>query len=46
MAVRIYSGKEVEKIRQAGDIAFKAHMHLVKFLREGVSTWNLDLSCK
>lgn len=46
MSVRIYSGREIEKIRQAGDIAFDAHMHLAKFLKEGVSTYELDKEAK
>ncbi|MDH4200702.1 MAG: type I methionyl aminopeptidase [Spirochaetia bacterium] len=46
MAVRIYSGKEIEKIRQAGKIAYDAHMYLVKYLKEGVSTGELEKHAK
>jgi methionyl aminopeptidase len=42
MAVRIYSGREIEKIQAAGEIAYKTHMHLVKYLKEGISTMQLD----
>lgn len=42
MAVRIYTGREIEKIQQAGEIAYKTHMHLLKYLKEGTSTMQLD----
>jgi len=42
MAIRIYAGKEIEKIQAAGEIAYKTHMHLAKFLKEGISTGELD----
>jgi len=42
MAVRIYTGSEIEKIQQAGEIAYRAHMHLVPLLKEGTTTMQLD----
>ncbi len=42
MAVRLYSNREVEKIKAAGKIAYEAHMLLRDNLKEGVSTIELD----
>lgn len=46
MAVRIYTGREIDKIQQAGEIAYKTHMYLTKFLKPGVSTLELDKAAK
>ncbi|MDH4263184.1 MAG: type I methionyl aminopeptidase [Spirochaetia bacterium] len=42
MAVRIYANSEIVKIQKAGEIAYNAHMHLVKYLKAGVSTLQLN----
>jgi methionyl aminopeptidase len=42
MAVRIYTGREIEKIQRAGQIAYNAHMLLAKNLKVGISTLELD----
>lgn len=42
MAVRIYTSREVQKIYDSGMISFETHMLLRRYLRPGISTWELN----
>lgn len=42
MAPRLYTSREIEKIKASGLIAYETHMHLREHLKEGVSTYDLD----
>lgn len=42
MAVTIKSSREIELMREAGKILAKTHEELEKFLKPGISTWDID----
>ncbi|MDH5716326.1 MAG: type I methionyl aminopeptidase [Spirochaetia bacterium] len=42
MAIHIYTTREVEKIRAAGEIAFETHIYLKEFIKEGITTKELN----
>ncbi|RME08980.1 MAG: M24 family metallopeptidase, partial [Aquificota bacterium] len=43
MAVELYSFKEIEKIKRACDVVVEVLQAVAKFVRPGVSTYELDL---
>ena len=42
MRVRIYTQKEVQKVMDSGKIAYETHMYLSSFIKDGISTYDLD----